>query len=323
MDTQIRVLIVGLGQIGMQYDQHLPLQQHVYSHCRAFSSHPAFCLVGAVDASPQQRAVFESRYSSPAFERVEQALDALEADLVIIATPTANHFACLRTVLQLVKPMAILCEKPLSYHLDEAREMVELCHQRSTKLFVNYMRRSDPGVIAIKDRLLDGRIECPVKGFVWYSKGLIHNGSHFFNLLQYWLGDFVDHTPIHRLRELEHGDCDLDFKADFQRGEVVFLALDPTRYAHYAVELMAPNGRLRYEGAGHSLSWSPAEDNPEFQGSRLIAEQPLEIFSGMKRFQFNVAAQINAALKEDIFYLSQGEDALATMECLSLIIGQK
>ena len=36
----------------------------------------------------------------------------------------------------------------------------------------------------------------PIKGVCWYSKGLLNNGSHFINLLEFWLGDYVSNKRL-------------------------------------------------------------------------------------------------------------------------------
>ncbi len=51
-----RVLIVGLGQIGLGYDLGGAPAEQVYSHARAVSRHPAFTLVGAGAGSTARRA---------------------------------------------------------------------------------------------------------------------------------------------------------------------------------------------------------------------------------------------------------------------------
>lgn len=186
-----KCLIIGLGQIGMGYDLTLDTVKAVYCHARAFSLHPAFELIGAVDPSATQRDLFKNHYCLPAYSDTASALKAETAGVVVIASPTVQHGAVLSEVLSHSTPNAILCEKPLSYDLAEAREMVEACEGAGVMLFVNYMRRADPGVIEVKKRIESGKIASPIKGFAWYSKGFLHNGSHFFNLLEFWLGAFV------------------------------------------------------------------------------------------------------------------------------------
>ncbi|MFN3569201.1 MAG: Gfo/Idh/MocA family protein, partial [Polaromonas sp.] len=241
------VLIVGLGQIGMGYDLGLDPVRYVQSHARAFSQHPAFHLVGAVDPDPQRREVFAQTCHSPAYADLETALGLHQPGVVVIATPTPTHKDTLLTVLSLARPQVILCEKPLAYGTEEGRFMVNACLEKGVALYVNYMRRSVPGFIEIK-RLLDaGEIKGPVKGVTWYSKGLLHNGSHFFNLMEYWLGPVQTASVLKKGRTWGADDFEPDVHVVFAKGEMVFLAAWEEAFSHYTVELLSPSGRLRCE----------------------------------------------------------------------------
>ena len=166
-----KCLIVGLGQIGMGYDLNIDPSKAVYSHARAFSLHPAFELCGGVDPSATQRSVFESHYGQPSYRDIERALKAEMPSVVVIALPTMLHGAAISTVLLHSTPKVILCEKPLAYDLGDARNMVAVCERAGVSLFVNYMRRSDPGAAEVKERIESGAIVLPIKGVAWYSKG--------------------------------------------------------------------------------------------------------------------------------------------------------
>ena len=53
-----RVLLVGLGQVGMGYDFDLAASEMVLSHANAFVGHPDFKVVGGVDPDPKACARF-------------------------------------------------------------------------------------------------------------------------------------------------------------------------------------------------------------------------------------------------------------------------
>ena len=177
-----KCIIIGLGQIGMGYDLEHE-KDKVYTHAKAFSESPDFDLIGGVDLSKTKRDLFSQKYKVNTYLDIESAIKVKRADLIIIASPTEKHYSILKQILNCSLPKAVLCEKPLAFDIHDAEEMVNLCKKYGVKLFVNYMRRSDPGVIEIKKRIKSRKILTPIKGVVWYSKGFIHNGSHFFNLL--------------------------------------------------------------------------------------------------------------------------------------------
>ena len=134
-----KCLLIGLGQIGMGYDLTLDPGTFVYSHAKAFSSHQAFELSGAVDLSESQKFLFERHFKKPGFLSLSEAFQKIKPEVVVIATPTKTHLAVLEKVLGQCQPEAILCEKPLAYDVGEARKMVEACDKAGAKLFVNYI----------------------------------------------------------------------------------------------------------------------------------------------------------------------------------------
>lgn len=316
-----RVLLVGLGQIGVGYDLQLD-DGSVYSHARAFARHPDFVLAAGVDGAPAGRAAFTAHYHAPAYASVAEALAAgVAVDVLVIAVPTAAHGSVLRAVLAERAPRAVLCEKPLAPGLDEARAMAALCAARGSALYVNYMRRSDSAVIEVAHRLHGGAIAGPVKGVCWYSKGLRHNGSHFVNLLEYWLGPLNGHRLLQPGRPWGEDDAEPDVELRFERGSVVLLAAREEAFSHYTIELVAGNGRLRYEQGGRLVQWQPAVAGA-LAGYRALAPDAEVLASGMQQYQYHVAEQLAAALAGRPHVLCGGADALATLEHVQTIIDE-
>jgi predicted dehydrogenase len=318
-----KCLIIGLGEIGMGYDLALSPIKAVYSHARAFSMHPAFELVCAVDPIESQRDLFIQKYARPAYPTIASALQSHEASMVVIASPTAQHSLVLEEILAHSSPKLILCEKPLAYELSEARYIVETCESAGVKLFVNYIRRSDPGAIEIKARIDSGQFAAPIKGVVWYSKGFLHNGSHFFNLLEYWLGPFVKARILDGGRLWDKQDPEPDVQVEFKQGKVVFLAAWEESFSHYTIELITPSGRLRYEQGGESIAYQTTHDDPSIVGYKILKSDPELITNGMYRCMWHVADQIAEALADRPHNLCTGRQALTTLEAMHQIINQR
>jgi predicted dehydrogenase len=313
-------LIVGLGEIGMGYDLDLDPVQYVYSHARAFSQHPAFHLVAAVDLDLKRRQAFMKTYKHPAYADIETALGQHQADLVVIATPTPLHKKTLEKVLSQSQPKVVMCEKPLSYDAEEGQFMVDACAAKGVSLYVNYMRRSAPGVIEVK-RLLDtGEIEAPVKCVTWYSKGFLHNGSHIFNLLEYWLGPMQSATIINRGRVWGEGDPEPDVHVKFKKGEAVFLSAWEEEFSHYTVELLSRSGRLRCEQGGEVIQWQPTMTDTVLKNYRVLSTKPHAIESGMAHYQWHVVDQLARSINQEKNELCSGNDALLTLRSIKEII---
>jgi predicted dehydrogenase len=313
------VLVIGLGQIGMGYDQFLDANRHILTHARAFQLHPYFKLLGGVDSDTSRCREFELAYACPSYGDITSALKDFSPDVVAVSVPTQLHADVVKQILDTCKPKAILCEKPLSYEIKEARQIAAICEEQSCRLFVNYIRRSDPGVLEVKRRFQHGQIVSPVKGVVWYSKGLLHNGSHFFNLLQYWLGDVQDIRVIEPGRLWGGIDPEPDLLVSFAHGKIQFLAAQEENFSHYTVELVAQNGRLRYERGGARIVWQAAIKSVACTGYTMLDKDEEMIAADLDRIQWHVVDQLASSLNGHDSSICSGKEALHTLELLTAI----
>jgi predicted dehydrogenase len=307
------VALLGLGAIGMGYDLSVQRVDRVCTHAKALALHGGFGPIIGIDPDSERRQSFQRAYGGPAYPDVREALRAHEPVAVVIAAPTGMHGELLDAVLDRSRPRLILCEKPLAEDLTVARRMVEVCEAKGVALYVNYMRRCDPAVCMVK-RMLDlGEIESPTKGVVWYSKGLIHNGSHLVDLMRHWLGPIVSAHLIRRGRRWEDRDPEPDFLLDFARASVTFHAAWEERYSHYEADLLSQNGRLRYAQGGDRVEWQAVVDDPDFAGYRVLDRSLRRLPADMGRYQLNVVAELAAALEGRAALLCGGRDALQTL----------
>ena len=313
------VLLIGLGNVAVGYDTADASSARVLSHARAFSRHPGFHLAGGVDPNGDCRRRFWDGYGAPTYADIATAMGELSPDVVVVATPTALHLETVNAVFAAVQPQAMLCEKPLAYDLGEARQIVAACSRHDCALYLNFFRRAEPGVAEIRSRLIDGQIGTPVKGVVWYSKGLFNSGVHFLDLLQNLLGEVTSARVLAPGRLWQGNDPEPDLEVTFAAGRVIFLAARAEEFFHNAVELIAPNGRLRYELGGARIVWQGIEDDPRFPGYIRLGERCETLPADFDRIQWHVAEQLAAALDGRPTPLCTGIEALRTQEILDII----
>lgn len=323
MMTPYPCLIVGLGQIGMGYDLEQDGSTYILTHARAISLHPSFKLVGAVDPVEELRGKFEKYYKCPAYKSIDKAMLDLEPQIIIVAVPTNMHLSVIENVLSFKSTKVILCEKPLSHDLNDANKIVYACQDKSVKLFVNYIRRSDPGVKKIKNRFDRDEIISPVEGVVWYSKGFLHNGSHFFNLLEYWLGQYEGATLINHNDSIERKDVDVNAKVYFSKGNINFIPLTEKNISYYSVEIYSSSGRL-YWGQSDEILWQSAETKPSYNRHLNELSNMIEIIpTEMNKYQWNVFNELALALTDRTNVLCDGEVALETLESMYQVFKRK
>lgn len=312
-----KALVIGLGQIGMGYDINAEPSVRVATLARAFSLHSEYELAGGVDTDNVRRELFQAKYKLPAFADVEAAINQTKPDIIAIAVPTNAHYQVFSEVMRLGRFKAILCEKPLSYDLAEAAEMVRLAAESGISLFTNYMRRCDSAVTEVSRRIACNEVIGPIKGICWYSKGLFNNGSHFLNLFQYWLGDVIDFQVIDSGRLWEGHDPEPDVKIKFKLGEVYFHAAQEENFSYHSVELIAKNGRLRYERG--SMIWQASISDNDNEGYVILNSEAEFIKSDTARIQWAVVDQMARHLAGGDTSICTGLQGLSTVKVLTQI----
>ena len=312
-----RCLIIGLGNIGLKYDLNLSDDQ-ILTHSKAFFRHPNFELIGAVDKNQDNRNSFEKKYNKPAYKNVKEGVLKTSPSIVVISTPTSTHSIILDEVLEYISPKLILCEKPLDYDLSKARFMIDKFKKKKIELLVNYIRRSDPGSIEIKNRILSGKIKQPLKGFVFYSKGIMNNGSHYLNTLEDWLGKCTSVNCISKKSQYTKNDFNYDFNAYFGKNKISFISTESNTTESDFIKIESSSGQLFYEHGGRSIYWKNKEKNKIREDSKK--NEIIQI--NMDQYQYNVVKEINNSLKNLHSNLSKCDDAYETMRNIKNIISE-
>lgn len=311
------VTIVGLGQIGMGYDIGLDPIQYVYTHARAFSQNPNFSLILGIDPEEKKREIFRSTFHVNALGSISEIPRDFSTDILVVASHTNNHLNIIRDFLSRSKPKLILCEKPLSYRVEEATEIVQLCEKNQIPLFVNYIRKSLPEVQYIY-KLIQELESYFIKGVCYYSKGLIHNGTHFLNLLGYWFGIPVQIKKIANGRVISDYDAEPDFYIEYSNARIQFISVREEDYSFYNVELILPTGYLHYHRGGEEILWYSRREDPILKGYYSLSSSPEVIPSHMNFYQKFVVLELQKFLENKEYNLCSGKEALQT---LKLVVG--
>lgn len=313
-----KVLLVGLGNIGLRYDiKHT--KDYILTHSRAFSYHDDFEIVAGVDVDESSRTLFESTYKVKTYNNLQMALNNTEVSIFVVSTPTYSHNEVITQILDRENPKVILCEKPISYDFSEASDIVAQCKEKKCMLYVNYMRRADIGVKEIINRVKNKEIQLPVRGVVFYSKGLFNSASHFINMLELIFGDIKDFVVTNKGRLWKDSDPEPDFELMFDQAKINFISIKEENYFHNTMEWVAANGRLRYERGGASILWESINNDNTFSGYTVLDEKIDSFKSDFYRIQYYVVDQISRAIKEESVTICTGDDALSTLNICSKI----
>lgn len=178
-------LIIGLGQIGLQYDLKSKFFQ---THFKAIFFSKKFILLGAVETKSKLRHFFRSSFGLPCFKKIADVPKNYKPSVVVIAVNTENHFIVFKKITKFFKPKVIIFEKPLGSNLSEAKKIIIFCKKNNIKLFINYIRLYDKSSLKIKKIISKKNIiKKKLFGRVFYNENLLNNGSHLISLLIFFL----------------------------------------------------------------------------------------------------------------------------------------
>jgi predicted dehydrogenase len=186
---KLSVLILGCGEIAGGYDELDNCSKHVSTHAKAFQLHGGYHLKGCVDINHDKRVSFAKRWMvDKSYSCFDEAIkDDSEYDVISICTPTSQHVHDLYKSLK-AKPKLVFCEKPITNKVDDAVNLVTQYKKAGIYLVVNYMRRWEQELIKFKKAIKNneyGKIRSVVG---YYNKGIMNNGSHMIDLLQFICG---------------------------------------------------------------------------------------------------------------------------------------
>jgi myo-inositol 2-dehydrogenase / D-chiro-inositol 1-dehydrogenase len=142
----VRVGVVGAGIMGVDHARTIG----------RFVAHADLTMVADIDFS-------RARDAGEEFPRKKITTDPMEligspdVDAIIIASPDDTHAGLVLGALELRKP--VLCEKPLATTVDDCLRILRvesgiICKDNSNRLVsVGFMRRFDPGLSEVRDRV--------------------------------------------------------------------------------------------------------------------------------------------------------------------------
>lgn len=311
-------VVVGLGNIGQGYDYQCSDGSRVLTHAQSFFHHPDFSLTGGVDPDPELRARFEKKFGKPAWKCIEDVPQSQFPHIWAVAVPTRFHLETIGKIIPL-KPKAVICEKPLAVSLVEAQEIVRLLRDSRTPCLVNYIRRFEPGACQVKDMIDRKKLGDPLKGVVWYSKGLRHNGGHFLDLLQFWLGPISDRKVLERGRNFSENDFEPDLRLCFGKTPIYLLAGREECFSMKDIELIGTKGRIQYLRGGEKIVAQGLEEQKTFPGYKVLENQGKELPTFLHRYQWFVLEALKEHLVAGKPLVSNETTALKTMEILEEI----
>lgn len=270
--AQLRVLIVGCGNIAGVFDVGRPTSEFPSTHAGAYVRDGRFRVTACVDPDEARRRAFMDAWGIPTgFESLDEVLNSEgEFDVVSICSPTHCHAHDLEMVLRL-KPKLIFCEKPLTTSSGQSERLVKECVKSNIPLAVNYTRRWDPEVSRLKSDLQTGRLGALRTVVGYYNKGILNNGSHMLDLLHFLVG------PLHIVKagkpicDFFSDDPSIPVSLEGQNGLPVQLVCGHAAdYTIFELQLVFSSGAITMEEGGMFWRERRAVASVNFKGYSVL-----------------------------------------------------
>jgi predicted dehydrogenase len=166
-------------------------------------------------------------------------------EIVSVCTPDSTHYELIRAVLCSPGVRGVLAEKPLALEVEEAEELVELARSHSVVLAVNYSRRYSIPHVRLRDFIRSGRLGCVHLVLGLFTNGTLHNGTHWFDLVRFLVGEVDRVKAADRLREAG-ADPTLDVSLTCRGGALARLhACSMHDFTIFEMDLIGTRGRVR------------------------------------------------------------------------------
>lgn len=173
----IRVGIVGLGRLGLEHARNLKFNV-------PYASLEAICSM-----SPDQLSELQKEWDIPhTYTSYEEMVNSGNLDAVFISSPSGLHVEQIEMALK--AGLHVFSEKPLALNLGDAERIAEVISKYpNQKFMLGFMRRFDPGYVAAKKMIEEGRIGNPymvrcysldpndaIEGFLEFSRNAPSGG---------------------------------------------------------------------------------------------------------------------------------------------------
>ncbi len=133
---RIRVAVIGVGYLGR-------------FHAQKYAGLETVDLVGVVDIDARRAQAVAYEVGCPAFSRIEEIREGLDA--VSVAVPTSVHAEVAIPLLE--QGIAVLLEKPMSASIEEGRRIIAAARSGGAVLQVGHLERFNPALLSLKDRI--------------------------------------------------------------------------------------------------------------------------------------------------------------------------
>lgn len=306
--------LIGCGKIGSLFADDPLMKGDVFSHAEAYSVCADTELIAVVDTDEAARKRCKERWNvQQSYSSPSELMENAKPDIVSVATPTSTHYSVLVELLTGTnKPKAILAEKPLASTIEEAQKVVELAKANGVLLVVMHMRRYANNMRKLRDFIRSGGIGEIRNVSGWLTKGTVHNGTHWFDLLRYLVGEV---SWVHGIDSLCEGGDDptLDVAMGLANGKLATMrSAEHANFTICEMDIMGTLGRAQITDSSYRVDISVAKSSPRYTGYTELVPLPVDM-GDRKDVMLHAVEDIVHCLNTRALPQSTGEDGVAAL----------
>jgi predicted dehydrogenase len=207
------------------------------------------------------------------FTDTELMLESVKPDVVVIASPDSLHTEHLLLALR-HGPKLIICEKPVVAKKAEMAMLEQAFRGSKAAVIVNFSRRFDASVGELRDLLRKGKYGKIISANGVYTNGVLHNGSHLFDLARFLFGEVKSVRGYSGVPDHNKGDPSVSGFATFQDcPEFTLMTGDERQYAIFELEIITEKKRIRFENFGQEMVTQDVVRDPIFKGFKALSKR--------------------------------------------------
>ena len=303
---KMNCLIIGLGEIGFGSNKNILKN---LSHAHSINSIKDFKLIGGIDKNKKTREEFKNIYKVPVYQNLKQLPKNLKIDIVIISVWTKDHFKLINEFSKNFYSKILLVEKPFCSNFIQAKKIKEILIKKKIQCFINYPRRLVSNFIKIKNIIKNQRCKVNVK----IDGGLINNGSHFIDLMNYF---FKGECKIVKLGKIKF------YKNDFSRE---FKLIYDKSTIHFTNELKKKKSfNIKILSKKFNISINQKNYFTQIPKIKVVIYNKLTnkrdlVFMDLQNYQKNVYLNLRNSKKGQNYRLADVNDAIEVHKILNTL----
>lgn len=268
-----KVLVVGCGNIGAQYDK---CTDDIQTHVKAWYLHPE-ATVYIYDLDKVTANEISGLYNCQIVN--DLSIEILsDFDCVSICTPTNTHLELLEKTLA-AGVNTVICEKPISMDSEQLTWIKANYSKSSSKVLVNYIRRFLPSFTTLKE-FIGGLTEERITNVsIRYQRGFINNCSHAFDLIEFLTGEelILDEIKIGN-KVFDHFEYDptLSLQAKWNDVNIDVLGISNVLFSHFEIDLYFLRYKIVIKNAGDLIEIYEAPSSKEILKSLILKSELTE-----------------------------------------------